>query len=896
MTGLSFAAPWLLATLAGLPVLYFLLRLTPPTPRRQEFPGLRLLLALKTAETTPSRTPWWLLLLRLGAVGLAIIGLAGPVRDAPHPISGGGTTVLVIDNGWAAAHDWPRRIHAAQDFLARNLAPSAPAALLPTAPGPDGLPPELGPRMTVKDVMARLPVLTPLPWSTNRAAAAHALATLPASTRLIYLSDGLAGPDDTAFRAAMSRFSGITELRGAVPPLLLRPMRAGPDGLHITAEASTSVPPATLLAENGAGQVLASTRLSFAGGTTAHADLVLPAAIRNQLASLHIANRPSAGAVLLLDDGARRHTVGLLAEGSGQNERLTGQLFYLRAALAGFSPAHSAGLAPLLHAGVSVVMLADETVGNPSDQAALLAWVRSGGVLVRFAGPNLAAEPMPDPLLPVTLVGGDRTLDGAMSWTRPAALAPFPPHSLFAGLPLPGDVRVRRQVLAQPGNAPDRPGRQDWATLTDGTPLVTAAPLGAGWLVLYHVTANADWSNLPLSGLFPAMLKRLVALSAGVRVPPSGTVLPPRLALDGFGRLAAPGPAARGLAGTRMASTVASPIHPAGLYGATDETRAFNLGNALPQLAPMPPLPGASVFGLNLTRHPVAYGPWLLAAALAALVADLLISLRLRGVALVATAAVLILAALPVAARAQQIPAMPSLATHLAYVITGDTAVDSQSAAGLRALGTFVNARTAAALAAPVGVDPAHDDLSYYPLLYWVILPDTPIPDGATLADLSEYMRNGGILVLDTRDAAAPDRAADAALAAIGNALSLPALKPLTTAHVLTHTFYLLRSWPGRFAGGTVWVARDAERDNDGVSPVIIGADDWVGEWAQAPPDAAQNNGGPDSQSELALRFGVNLVMYALTGNYKSDQVHVPELLRRLGEGAGPPPGAATPP
>ncbi len=893
MSDLSFAAPWLLGALALLPVLFFLLRLTPPSPRRQEFPGLRLLLALKSSETTPARTPWWLLLLRLAVAALAIIGLAGPIRNAPRVAAGGGQALVVLDNGWAAAHDWPRRVQAVRDWLARDFAPSAPATLLLTAPTPDGAPPQPGPRMRVRDLLARLGVLAPMPWPVDRKAAATALATAPAGARVLYVSDGLATPADPAFRAALARFGNITELAGASPPLLLRPVRAGPDRLHVRVSAPAPAAPVMLRAESGTGQVLAATRLVFAGRRAAEADLVLPAATRNRLALLRIAGRQSAGSVLLLDEGARRRPVGLLAQGSGANERLTGQLFYLRAALAGSTQLRGGTLPAMLKQGVALLFLADEPIGDPAERAALMRWVRGGGVLVRFAGPNLAAEPMPDDLLPVRLVGGDRTLDGAMSWTRPAALAPFPPHSIFAGLAVPNDVRVRRQVLAEPGDAPGHPGRQDWATLTDGTPLVTAAPMGAGWLVLFHVTANADWSNLPLSGLFPAMLHRLVALSAGLRVPNSRLALAPRLVLDGMGQLAAPGPAARGLASAAFASTVAGPTHPAGLYGPPDETRAFNLGAALPPLAPMAPLAGARLAGFDLTSHPVAYGPWLLAAALALLAFDLLLSLRLRGLRLAAislTVGLVLLPGLP--ARAQAIPAMPSLATHLAYVITGDASVDATTLSGLKALSAFVNARTAATLSSPVGLDPGHDDMSFYPLIYWPILPDAPVPDGATIARLDDYMQNGGILLLDTRDADAPDPAADDALRAIGTALSLPALMPLTTAHVLTHTFYLLRRWPGRFAGGTVWVARDAERDNDGVSPVILGADDWAGEWAAAPADEAENNQGAGSQAEMSLRFGVNLVMYALTGNYKADQVHVPELLRRLGEA---PPGAPSP-
>ena len=73
-------------------------------------------------------------------------------------------------------------------------------------------------------------------------------------------------------------------------------------------------------------------------------------------------------------------------------------------------------------------------------------------------------------------------------------------------------IKVSRQVLAEP--SPELSDRT-WASLEDGTPLVTAEKRGKGLIVLFHVTANANWSNLPLSGLFLGMLQRVAGLDAG---------------------------------------------------------------------------------------------------------------------------------------------------------------------------------------------------------------------------------------------------------------------------------------------------------------------------------------------------------------------------------------------
>jgi len=235
----------------------------------------------------------------------------------------------------------------------------------------------------------------------------------------------------------------------------------------------------------------------------------------------------------------------------------------------------------------------------------------------------------------------------------------------------------------------------------------------------------------------------------------------------------------------------------------------------------------------------------------------------------------------------------PALATHLAYVVTGDAEVDATSKAGLVGLSAYVNLRTAAVLADPAAVVPGRDDLSFYPLLYWPITANASGSAAATGA-LNEYMRHGGIIIIDLQGATAGASGtgagfapgAEAALRRVADGLEVPRLAPLTSAHVLARSFYLLSDFPGRFDGGTVWVQQDQDRANDSVSPVIVGSNDWAAAWAaddDGRPLFAVIPGG-QRQRVLAYRFGVNMVMYALTGNYKGDQVHVPAILERLGQ------------
>ncbi len=899
-----FATPWVLLALAALPILWWLLRVTPPAPRREEFPAIRLLLGLTATAETPARTPWWLLLLRGVAAALVILGLARPVLESGGALPGVGPVLLVVDDGWAAAPEWPRRLAAAASQLDRAERAGRPAALLPTAPDETGAAPQVSPIMPVTELRSRLAALRPKPWPSDRAAASTALRGWTQGGTVIYLADGLTDASDTAwdgFATALQAIGPVIDLRADGPPTrLLLPPRAEADRLVAriaqargagSASALAVGETVAVLAQSGDGRTLARVTAELAGDAGGvEAPIALPPELRNRLARLVLEGPASAGGVVLLDERWRRRPVGLVAgDATTASTPLTGALYYLRRALDPYTETREGDLKTLLSRDISVLILADHVVPNGPERDLLAQWVEKGGLLVRFAGPQTADTP--DDLLPVKLLAGDRQLGGAMSWSQPSPLAAFAATSPFSGLVVPEEVRVTRQVLAEPGA---HLADATWARLADGTPLVTQATRGAGRVVLFHVTANADWSDLPLSGLFVDMLRRLVALANGVAGGQDNSAVPlaPAETLDGFGQLSAPPPVAAALSGADFATTAVSPQHPPGLYGPENGRRALNLSARLAPPAAAPGIAGARREAIGATAPERLLAPWLLAAALALLAIDLLVSLRLRGLLRprhAAAVSVLLLLGLPAPAHAQAPATNPALATRLAYVVTGDDQIDFVSRTGLTGLSDYVNRRTAAALAEPAAVTPGQDDLSFYPLLYWPIAADAQALSGAAIAALNDYMAHGGIILIDTRDGGSGEgftANAGSALERLGQGLAVPPLAPLTTAHVLARAFYLLQDFPGRFAGDTVWVQRDQDRANDSVSPVIIGGHDWASAWAI---DAEGRNPyavipGGARQRTLAYRFGVNLVMYALTGNYKGDQVHVPALLERLGQ------------
>jgi hypothetical protein len=885
---IGFAAPWALAGFVALPLLWWLLRLTPPPPQRVRFPALRLLREIVTEET-PAATPWWLILLRLTLATLLILGLADPVwKPAAAPATG--PLLIVIDNGWAAAANWTAEQAAIGQALDGAARAGRRVALLATAPAPGNTAPAVTPFAESRTARGAAEALQPEPWAVDRGRAAQAItaANLPGECEILWLADGIDAAGTGDFTAALAPFGRKEILLPAATalPLLLAPpsLEQGVLSVPLRRAATDATAKIRIEAKDVDAHIVATGAASFgAGAATATATIDLPNELSGGIDRLTTAGNPSAGTTVLLDTRWRQRNIGLVS--NGDTTPLSGSP-YLKTALETFGTVEQAPLATLLTRKLSTLVL-DDPVLTPDDAAKLSAWVEQGGTLIRFAGPHLAEEDIKannDTLLPVTLRQGDRALGGELTWDKPEALSPFPATGPFAGLPPAPDVTISRQVLADP--SPDL-GNKVWATLTDGTPLVTGASKGKGWIVLVHTTAGPDWSTLSLSHLFVAMLQRLTALGPATEAATSigkPVALAPVSTLDGFGTLApAPATALPIEAGAFDDQSV-DPTHPPGYYGNGPERRALNLGAHTDSLAPL---------SVPVGFTPLAYGntagtagkPVLMLTAFALFLIDLLVALWLKGLlprrmARMAVLALLLCLAVP--AQAVTGPEQAATATTLAYVITGDGDVDAASKAGLTALTRVLTERSSIADTGIAAIDPASDDISLYPLIYWPVVNARTLDD-ATAAKINAYLAKGGMILFDTEDG---ESGANPALALVTAKLDIPRLEPVPSTHTLGKSFYLLNDFPGRFAGGTVFVAASPPGHTDSVSPVVIGSADWADAWATddaGDPLKAVTPGG-EHQREMAYRFGVNLVMYALTGNYKSDQVHTPEILKRLGQ------------
>ena len=926
---LTFLTPWLLSALLGLPVLWLLLRAVPPAPVRRFFPGVILLLGLRDKTQISDRTPWWLLLIRMLAIALIILGLAGPVLNPQSPNIKRSNLLILMDGGWAAARDW----QAHQTLLERVLNQAARAgrpvaiARLTTPSTPIF--------QSAQSWQKRLPSLAPTPWepnASNMRTAVQRLDDQPFDS--LWLSDGLAQSGRAALLSTLQNRGDVEVIETGQPLFALEPPQLS-DGIitlyairlpnrmdqSVTIRVHGTDP-------NGRSQIISTVTAEFTeGATRIPVQISLPAELRERVSLFDIGGQTSAAAVSLTGNSLLRREVALISEGADREGlELLSPLHFIAKAYAPSAELLSGDLTTLLPANPDLVVLADIAKLSKTEETALGQWVAEGGLLLRFAGPRLAASDLSrsaeHPLMPVRLRAGGRTVGGAMSWGAPKSLAAFSPNSPFFGLEIPDDVRVSAQVLAQPDPSLSQ---RVIAMLADGTPLVTRKQSGKGQIVLFHVTANAEWSSLPLSGLFVQMLERLSQSVAGSQPDTAslqGTIWQPSQMLSAQGQLE---PATRlaGIAAEKLFDAPLSAEIRPGLYTHAKEQVARNViatdSRFLPAVWPN----GTNLRGLS-DRSEKPLGGWCLMLSLLILLVDVLATLSLSG-RLVSTAAVLCL--LATLSNIRPASAQDDTATHeqtrdglegavvsekawqassqltLAYVVTGNRQVDSISKAGLDGLSQTLFAHTSVEPAAPVGLDLERDTLTFYPLLYWPMTADQPTPSSKAYRKINGFLKSGGMIVFDTRDGdiagfgtSSPNALK---LQKITYGIDIRALEPMPQDHVLTRAFYLLQDFPGRYTQPDIWLEAAPQAIekaegmpfrnlNDGVSPVVIGANDWAAAWAVDAQGRQMfpigRNASQSRQRELAYRFGVNLVMHVLTGNYKSDQVHVPALLDRLGQ------------
>ena len=900
MSSFLFLNPWLLAALASLPALWLLLRVMPPAPKRVFLPSARFLEGLVPQTQTPSKTPWWILLMRLIIASLIIFAFAQPVINPSQSITGERDLRVVIENGWASADRWNETLRKAEDILAQAARQDVSVYINTTAAEPsDGKLLALGP-LSAGEALSRVKGLAPYSWPSDFEALNQTLKSSAQDTDNYYLSSGIGG------RGLKDVMDTLGEVNVFTPNIENLPLALSYDGdengnpqfiIHAPETIAIGTP-VTLQAQGRNGRVLGFENIVIRGDET-KSGIDLPDVLKRDLISARLLGRDDAAGVYLFGDQFQKKSVGIAAlSQEKQAKPFIEASYYLTRALEPYADLKTGDINTLLSGNMSMIILPDIGALSPEQLNNLENWVSEGGLLLRFAGPVME-QTRQHFLLPTPLRQGARSLEGALTWENPPTLQSFSDDAPLAGIEIGEEIVIKQQLLAEP--AQDLSSKT-WASLDDGTPLITAAQRDAGLIVMVHTAASPDWSNLPLSGVFVQMLERLVDIAGtapGDLQDVNGALEPLRV-LDGYGRLVEPHSNAQMIAAKDVENTDISYQYPPGIYAQGSVQRTLNLGDSIKTLSALPDFGGGVRKRIYDEQYERDMLPILLASALAMMLLDWIVMIALSGrynlqrfkrsAAMVCLCLSFAFAPSAMAQNSDDIKYADGF--YLGFIQSANAGLNAQTRAGLEALSEALTRRTSAEPDGVAALDAETSELSFFPLLYWPVdASDKPLSEAA-LRNVQRYLDNGGTILFDTReDVASADPMQGGtnaeALREMISGLNIPALAPIGEDHVLGRSFYLLDTFPGRYLDGTIWVEGNSANGRDGVSSVLIGSQDWGSAWQSY---AVQNSGrnyrttGSTRQRELAIRFGINMVMYALTGNYKADQVHMKYIIERLGQ------------
>ncbi len=891
---LGFLYPHVLWALVLLPAFYLLIRLLPPRPQQVTFPAIKLLQDLPTRLPPPRTPPWWLLLLRLAMVFFFIVGLAQPMLRRDSVELGANPLVIMVDNGWQSAQNWAGMKERLTLTLQQAQSHGAEVMVVGTA---DKLPDTLT-FTPASEALRTLPNLAPRAWPAPTAEVAKQLAAhfsnSNATLTPLWLSDGMASVDDR--RATIAAIEGIGRSRIFMPPLSDLPISVvsvvpGQASYSITLERlSTAERPVsvTLYTMDGTFVTRASGQFDQ-GAASTKLEMTLPKTL-NEPGYVLVDGQNNLASWWGMGTIAGLPKVGIINPVKNDFPLLDGA-FYIEQALKGvLIPQRLQPTTP--PDGFDVLFVTTQ----PSTPEDIESWVQNGGVLVTFAGEWLAQNKNMNPLLPVELRDYPREVAGTLSWTGALKVksanndGPLAPMNDFLKAEdtnnlNPDDTYVTKQLLPRAAaNSADL----TWLSLSDNTPLVSGKKVGNGWQVLVHVPADASWSTVPLSGVFVELLNNLIHLktlqSQQQETEATYPMAPFKLLLPDATLV----PAQGGIQLTEE-DTGLTPTTPPGLYGNRKAPFIHQLDADVRLQNAITP---SRVDGLlaryydDAEKHQSLAHIFLLLGLICAMI-DSLLRLNIihrfflkRASVLSAVFAIALTFATPSYAQpTQTLPnGMPQGAyeIQLAYVDTGIPRLNELAENGLKGLSRILEMRTTIEPAAPAKVVPGKDDLGYYPVLYWQVLPNLSNLTEPAIKALRAYVDNGGLILVDGLTDLGQNQAAMTLV--MNKVLPFP-LRALDGDHVLNRSYYLLEGkTPGR-KDGLLWMDT-AHR----LPRVLVGNNDWAGAWAYDDYGNAMRavTPGGEQQRALAFRFGVNLVMYALLGDYKADQLHVDTLLKKL--------------
>ena len=613
-------------------------------------------------------------------------------------------------------------------------------------------------------------------------------------------------------------------------------------------------------------------------------NLSFPNEIFNQIKSLKIVGQNHAGAKYYFDDFSKKKNIAILSDNeSFQESPLLSPIYYLKKSLDSEHNIKIQKIDNIINQNYSTIIIAEtEKIPNAFNKK-LNDWLLEGGTLIRFSGNRLVEKK--SNFLPFQhTYSRVRNIEGQLTINKKLFIADFEKDSIFQGLSIPKDITVNKQLIFD--TFPKQV--KVLAKLNDNTPLVSMIKYGNGEIILFHIGANNDWSNLPISSLFPDMINRVLLFSKNYNSS-NFKNLNLNKEIDGFGNLGSPKKIITIDSLNKLRTVKPTFNKPPGQYENNQISIALNLATNINQYQTENTNNSSlSNYSFKKTRD---LSSTILKIILTMFILDILITIMIKNNVNFFKIFVKrknLLVFILFFFTLIKLDSLSASETLLAYIKVEDTQINNISKSGLEKIRNLLITRTSINPKGVIGVDVNNDYIYSYPFIYWPLTKNLLSIKKPEIIKIKNYLDNGGIFFFDIIGFSRKNlNLKDKKFKKIRNFLNeigANELSIIPKGHTLTKSFYLLDKFPGKWDNRILFIENSNLQYKDGVSSIILGFNDWAKAWA------VDNNNlplfpvvpGGERQRELSYRFGINIAMYALTGNYKSDQIHSKSILKRL--------------
>ena len=890
---ISFDYPYLLFFALFLPFIWNFLKTSPPLPNLKKFPAIVFLAKKKSLDQTPKKISYPIVILRFMILIFLIVGFSQPQinRANNNQIQ----NLIILDNSWLSGTSWIDRKQKIVELIRSQESELNNFSIITTTEFSEGNFFNLNNKKP-SEIIEFISSLEPLSWEPNYSLLHEQLKENKKIYDNIYwFTEPLIDKDKDILHSYLSKknLKIIKSSETKILPIVKFSQKKNNTYEFVISHPLNVFSKGVIDSFDKEKKLLY--RVSYEEKSIKKNGMFftkilinIPISISNKINYFQLNKINSSATKMYLSKIQTKKTLGIVS--INQNEKslkFNSGNYFVDKALGNKFETKKNSLENLINMKLKLLFIDDLLLINKKIDSKIISWVKKGGTLIKFGGTNMINSILDESESSFknnfSLTGRIISVDSQLSLKKSLKISNISVNSPLYGLQVPDEVRVKQYIESQPSITSKK--INVWLSLENGTPLISSISLQKGKIIFFHIPSNATWSNLPLSYFFLEIIERIVNQTQGDKLK-KDKILKPFLNLNAMGELIKPSAQSLNIdKKIEKDSIKVNYNYPPGLYKDNENFYALNQSDNLLYTFRINKDFDNQNFQEITSNRTLNFGPFFLISAFFLFFLDTLVTLFLRQLLKIektkfflVTVVLIFYSSNP---YSKSFDIEKVMSNKIGYIVTGDDKVDKVTHNGLKVLSKFISNKTAAIFSEPTPIDLKEDKLLYYPIIYWTTDSDQKVLP----KKIRRFLNDGGLLLIDCKLDELNfmiNKCLDSFQKLLKNN-QIGQFKEIDEKHAMSKSFYIINNFPGR-KNNPIYFATTELGDFDNTASVIIGNNDWVGAWAKNENNEflfslLQND---LKQRNVSFKFGVNLLIYSLTGNYKTDQVHIPEFLKRI--------------